>query len=263
MKMRVLEPGFCALLLVVSALPANGQWVRVVFSGKGMNRDIPSPHPLTYFTANPFLRDDGNEFCVSCTPERAAKAAENYSIRAEVRSVGVLSGFRLLDVLYYVSSRSSPNDDMVKWKSILVQIGPDRYREIFHLQAFYTTVSISSSRIVQSGTERVLVSEDSDGGNGGGCWEGYWWFDESGPHALDFSIIEAAIHARVPNNSTFGMTCSYLDLNSGRIRSPVQDSQARCHACGYLGAVTASFNLEGPILKLININFTPEKRPDP
>jgi hypothetical protein len=84
------------------------------------DRDIPSPHPLSYFTANPFLRDAGNEFCVSCTPERAAKAAENYSIRAEDKSVGVLSGFRLLDVLYYVSSRSSPNDDMVKWKSILV-----------------------------------------------------------------------------------------------------------------------------------------------
>lgn len=259
MRMRILEPGLGSLLLLVSVLPASGQWERVVMSGKGINRDVPSPHPLSYFTTNPFLRDDGNDLCVSCTPEGRAKAAEKYSVRAEVKAVGVLAGFRILDLLYYVSSREHPHLDGVKWKFILVQVGPDRYREIFHLQAFYTTVSLSPSRIIQSGSEHVLASMDRDGGNGGGCWEGYWWFDKSGPHALDFSLMKAAISARVPQNSRFEMTCSHLDLKSERIRSAAQDSQAECMACGYLGAVTASFHLDGPILKPGDINFKPEK----
>ena len=259
MRTRILQPRLGGLLLLISVLPAIGQWQRVVISGKGIDRDVPSPHPLSYFTTNPFLRDDGGDLCVSCTPEGRAKAAEEYSIRAEAESVGVLAGFPILDLLYHVSSRESPNYDAVKWKFILVQVGPDRYREIFHLQAFDTTVSISASRIIQSGSERVLASMDLDGGNGGGCWEGYWWFDQSGPHALDFSLMTAAISARVPQNSSFGMTCSHLDLKSERIRSGVQDAQAKCMACGYLGAVTASFHLEGPILKPVDINFKPEK----
>lgn len=260
MKGRIPELEFCGLLLLLSVFPAHGQWERVVYSGKGIDRDVPSPHPLNYFTTDPFLRDDGNELCVSCTPDGRAKAAERYSIRAEVESVGILAGFRILDVLYYVSSRETPNYDAVKWKFILVQVGPDRYREIFHLQAFYSTVSISPSRIIQSGNERVLVSVDSDGGNGGGCWEGYWWFDESGPHALDFSIVKAAIYARVPQNSSFGMTCSNLDLKSERIRSEVQGSQAECRACRYLGVVTTSFHLDGRVLRPVDIDFEP-KRP--
>jgi hypothetical protein len=74
----------------------------------------------------------------------------------------------------------------VKWKSILVQVGPNRFKEILHFQAFYTTTSISPSRIIQSGDERILATMDRDGGNRGGCSEGYWWFDDTGPHLLDF-----------------------------------------------------------------------------
>ena len=45
-----------------------------------------------------------------------------------------------MDVLYSVSARNNPDENEVKWKSILVQVGRDSYKEIFHLQAFYSTV---------------------------------------------------------------------------------------------------------------------------
>jgi hypothetical protein len=199
---KVARASFFLLFLAALSLPATGQWQRLVFSGKGGSdvRDVPVEHPLSYFTANPFLRDDGDDLCVLCTPEGKAKSAQHYSIRTEVRTVGTLAGYRIVDVFYYVGSREM-NADLtdVKWKSILVQVGPDRFREIFHLSAFYTTVSIAPSRIIQSGTERILATTDGDGGNGGGCWEGYWWFDKAGPHSLNFAGLSIAIEERVPD----------------------------------------------------------------
>ncbi len=115
------------------------------------------------------------DLCIRCTPSL------EYSIRTDVRPVGVLAGYHIVDALYYVSPGRNSNSDQVKWKSILVQTGPDLYREIFHLQVFYASVSLTPSRIIQSGSESVLATMDSDGGNGGGCWEGYWWFDQAGP----------------------------------------------------------------------------------
>jgi hypothetical protein len=79
----------------------------------------------------------------------------------------------------------------------------------------------------------VLVTMDRDGGNGGYCWEGYWWFDRSGPHPLDFSPLRAAIQEKLPEDSVLlGMTCDSLDFKSGRVRGVVQKSGAECRAAG-------------------------------
>ncbi len=253
-RLRLVLP---TLVAVALCLPATGQWYRSVFSGKGGSDDIPSPHPLRYFTANPFLRDDGNDFCALCTPADKAKSAQKYSVRTTVQRVGTLAGFRIWDVLYSVRARNSPDEDRINWKSILVQVGPNSYKEIFHLQAFYTTVSLSSSRIMQSGSERILTTVDSDGGNGGGCWEGYWWFDESGPHSLDFSRLKSAIKNRLPENTVFSISCSQLHLESEQVHSWVQKSEAQCHACDYVGDITAKFRLDRFIVRPERIAFAP------
>ena len=188
-----------ALVTFAVAVPATAQWRRVVLSGKGKSVDVPATHALSYFTANPFLRDDVNEFCDLCTSSGKAASSQKYTIRSIVKPVGVLAGYTVVDVLYYPSPPALANASVTgrKWKSILVQTGTDRYMEIFHLQAFYTTASVEPSRILQSGNEQVLVTMDLDGGNDGGCWEGYWWFDRTGPHPLDFSRLETAISERL------------------------------------------------------------------
>ena len=232
-------------MIVGVSFPAQGQWRRVVFSGKGQYIDVASPHPLSYFTANPFLRDDADEFCEDCTPSGKAASSRKYTIRSMVKPVGVLAGYRVADVLYYPSAQANPNRAAAKWKSILVQVGPNRYTEIFHLQAFYTTISVGSSRIIQSGNEPVLVTMDPDGGNGGGCWEGYWWFDRSGPHPLDFSRLQGAIRERLAAadlaDATVQISCSNLNLNSQQAKSGVQKAHAQCHACEWVGDLTARF----------------------
>jgi len=172
--MRSPTPLLCALLAVALCPPASAQWSRTVFSGKGEAQDIPSPHPLNYFTANPFPRDDGNDLCALRTPEGRAKSVLKNSIRVVVRPVGGLAGYRILDILDYGSELNHPGSTEINWKSILVRVGPDRYKEIFHLQESGTTRPIERSSIVSSGSERVLPTMNSDSGNGGGCWDGYW-----------------------------------------------------------------------------------------
>jgi hypothetical protein len=240
------------------ALPVVAQWNRTLYSGKGGSSDVPSPHSLGYFTRNPFLRDDGDDLCSRCSPADKAASARIYTARSEVKPVGSLAGYRIVDVLYYIGARGEPSPAQAKWKAILVQVGPDLYREIFHLSAYYTTISIAPSRIVQAGDERVLATMDSDGGNGGGCWEGYWWFDRLGPHALDFSPLEAAIRAGVPANTTMQVSCANLNLDAQEVRSGVQRTDAECHACGWIGSVIAKFRLDGATAIPVSITFQPD-----
>lgn len=245
---KILLAGVLAFAI---CLPAGAQWQRVVYSGKGERKDTPPAHSLTYFTAHPALRDDGGDL----------GPPNEYSFRAVTKPVGKLAGYVILDVLYYIRGRGSALQfapgDQVKWKSILVRTGADRYQEIFHLQALYTNVSLAPTRIVQSGDERILASMDSDGGNGGGCWEGYWWFDSAGPHSLDFSRVAAAIKARTPANTVAPISCSHLDLTAQKVNSWVQKAGATCRACDFVGRVTAGFRLDGPVALPLSINFAP------
>jgi len=246
------------LLVAGLSIPATAQWQRLVFGAKGNTIDAPTEHSLSYFTDNPFLRDEADDLCALCTAEGKAKSAQHYSIRTVVKPVGVLAGCRIIDVLYYVGSREL-NAELsdVKWKSILVQVGPDRFKEIFHLSAFYTTASIEPSRIIQSGSEQVLATMDSDGGNGGGCWEGYWWFDKAGPHPLDFAGLSKAIWERVPKQTAYQISCSSLNLETQEVKAAVQKIPATCHACDWIGSFTARFRLDGARAVPVDVQFRP------
>lgn len=246
-----------ALLSAGAAMPAMAQWQRMVFSGKGPWTDAPVAHSLSYFTANPFLRDDACDLCAACTPADKAASARRFKVQTTVRTLGVLAGFRVLDVLYRLGPREAAGPNDVKWKSILVEVGKDQFREIFHFQAFYYTVPLSSSRIVQSGAEQVLVTMDPVGGNGGGCWEAYWWFDRAGPHGLDFSRLNAAMREGAPANTTFLTSCSVLNLETQEVKTWAQKSDAKCHACDYLGKLTARFRLNGSTVLPVEVRFQP------
>lgn len=78
--MRTIRTLMLALLSAGAALPALAQWQRMVFSGKGESTDIPVAHSLSYFTANPFLRDDGNDLCAACTPADKAASARRFKV---------------------------------------------------------------------------------------------------------------------------------------------------------------------------------------
>jgi len=241
----------CSLFLLLAPL-ALAQWQRIVFSGKGEFRDVPAPHPLAYFTADPFLRDDGGDFCEVCTPPDN----ERYVITSDAHRLGTLASFPLLEILYRISSREKGEPAEIDWKSILVQTGDDSYREIYHLQFSGGGPStLTSAEIVKVGDEEILATHDPDGGVGGGCWEGYWWFSLSGPHRLDFSQVSAAITKQVPSGSSFVTTCWAMNLDQEEINSGVQKGDARCRACDMLGEVTTRFRLRGAVAEPVSVEF--------
>jgi hypothetical protein len=262
-EMRTAKTAVVTVMTIALSIPLSAQWRRVVFSGKGQFVDEPAAHPLSYFTAKPFLRDDGAEFCVSCTPSGKAESARRYVIRPLVKPVGVLAGFRIVDIFYHANTRGTASATGTKWKSILVQVGPDRYKEIFHLQAFYTAASLGPTRILRSGNESVLATMDFDGGSGGGCWDGYWWFDNEGPHPLDFSALEASIRERLSaehaNAAKVQILCGALNLESQEVKSTIQESHAPCRSCGIIGEVMARFRLDGALVVPVAIDFHPVK----
>ncbi len=111
------------------------------------------------------------------------------SVRAEVKTVGVLAGYRVVDVLHRRGGREVGVPRPVQRKSILVQVGLDRFREIHRCEApAGASAGVAPSSIVFSDGEAVLVSGDG----------GYWWFDSQGPHPLDFTRLRQAIRKELP-----------------------------------------------------------------
>jgi len=208
------------LLLLLTIVPA-GAWDRIIWTGQGRSVDVPAPHPLSWF-------------------ERRAPGAD-------VHRPGALAGFPIICL-----DNRSP-----RRKSILVKSGAGRYVEIYHLEADYVVTELTPVRIVQTPDEPVLATMDSDGGNGGGCFEAYWWFDSSGAHQIDFSPVRSAMADRVPPGAKFRTGCTNLDIGREEIGAAVQKRDAECHACGWIGELTAHFRLHGAVAEPGAISFRP------
>lgn len=253
------------LFFVLLAGPSYGKWQRIVTSGKGEWKDVPVPHSLSYFTANPFLRDDAGDFCIVCnTAQGRADSARKYIAESNVLPVGTLAGFKIFDVLYRVGPRKDGKPTVVNWKSILIQTGHDQYREIFHAQEYYCNCPLSPSEIVQVGNEQMLVTKDSDGGNGGGYIEAYWSFDRSGPHEINFSPILAAIIKYAAKrfgpakNFQIGYWGTYPKQNE--VKAWLQKAPAQCRACGALGTAVVGFRLVGAVAEPASFSFEPDQK---
>ncbi len=263
MKRRVamwLRLAFATLLLTVLTLPSWGQWQRQVFTVKGNWRDQAVPHPLSYYTANPFLRDDGNLLCMKCdTADGKAATAEQYAFALHQRQVGTLAGFNILEISYQFTDRQQRDAGDVWWKSILVQTkkDTDEYAEIYHLQTWMRPDDLKPTEILHASNEDILGTRDFEGGNGGYCWETYWWFDDAGPHEVDFSAVVSAMDKRVPVHTTYRSDCWALNISKEEISSPVQKGDAQCHACDYVGTVTAHFQFKGASAEPRKVEFRP------
>lgn len=181
--------------LVAPALTVAADWTRIIQTAKAERIDTPAPHSLAYFISYPYLRDEDGDFCSPCAPEkRLAEARKsNYKARASVNRVGILQGFAIYDVLYFFDKAANPD-----WKSILVKVAPNRYREIYHLQLTEIQARIYPSTLVKAGRDTILATVTDVGGNKGMTTEDYFWFDRSGPKLIDLEPILEAAKAAVP-----------------------------------------------------------------
>jgi hypothetical protein len=259
----------CVLYLCLGSLPAIAQWQRIVTTDKGGIPDISQPHPLSCWTNDPILRNETNDFCLGSHLDNGHAITEkDYKSECKVTDLGKLANYSIKQFLCHFTGNAEVSGvfSTEDYKFILVQTGSDQFREIYHLQVWGNTfMPLKPARIIDMDTESILVTFDPDSGNGGGCSEGYWFFDAAGPHQLNFNAVREAISQHLPHNVIFPMSCWALDLEHQQIKTWAQRADAKCRLCGGIGEVTAHFTLHGANAEPTEIEGmgTPEPIPQP
>jgi len=209
------------LLVVILTSPLGAEWQRKGYSAKGDWKDTAHPHPLSYFTQNPFLLDDANDF--ASTPEEKAALPLKMKARAEVRRFGVLGGFTVFDVLYFFEDKEAPD-----WNFVLVKTGTDEYREIVHIQRTQNDQYVGPSQIVTCGKEQILDKRAHAGGNMGVLYGDYFGLGKDGPVILDVDgpILKAAEGAIPKGKHIYGVV--QADFAALKATVPLQSWNERC-----------------------------------
>jgi len=237
-------------LLAASAEPSI--WQRHVQSGKGSSFDTPGPHPLAYFIRDPFLRDDGYDFCSDCTPAGKALVHTHHRFTTEVRKVGTLQGFAIYDVFYRFDDHISSGE--IDWKSILVQVSPGQFREIYHLQP--TAAKIEPSFLMTAGSAEILATRDLIPGTGNNYYEDYFRFSPAGAARIDIESISRFLSSILPSGSGVWKGGG-LDMSSLSYHMPVwKEGDANCCPSG--GTVDLKFRLDGARLIVTQQHFNPK-----
>lgn len=231
-----------------------------------------APHPLSWWTQNPLQHDASGDLMLGYPGHDGHPiTAEDYHLDKNVTTIGVLSGHRILQIILSMHPGprvNSPADVIsdappVEWKDLLVQMGRgDRYVQIYglHYDESGLLVKLAPAAIYGAGANAILGTYDPDTGNGGGCFDGYWWFDKAGAHPIDFSSLIRSIAKAIPENATFTPRCWALHPKSSVIESGVQQRDAACHACGGLGTVRARYRVNHGRAVPLSVRFTPEKQ---
>ena len=236
---------------LLTAAPASAAvWQRHVESGKGESFDYPAPHALSYFTRDPFLRDDG-DFCGDCSPGGKAAVHMHHRFKTEFRRVGRLNGFAIYDLFYRFDDHV--DSKKIDWKSILVEVSPGRFREIYHLQP--TAAEIESSFVMKAGQEEILGTRDLIPGTGAYEYEDYFWLSSAGAERIDISPIGKAVQEILPGG--YGVwKGGGLDMRTLQYRMPVwKTGDANCCPTG--GTVEVKFKLEGSRISVTGRRFDP------
>ncbi|HEY0307948.1 MAG TPA: hypothetical protein VGB94_07295 [Acidobacteriaceae bacterium] len=252
-------------LLIVTPTLFHGQVQRkVITADSDVKLDTPAPHPLSWWTKSR-LRDENGRI-VTRRGER---------VEQKVSYLGAISGHRIVQTLTTIHSSQTNSSDGAgvddlpeqpeqpeQWKSLLVQVGTQGlYEEIYRLEdlgGLFATMK--SAAIYGTGPDAILGTYDPDTGNGGGCEEGYWWFDKAGAHEVNFSPLLQAINRIIPENGTYVSSCWALNLEKSELQSWVQKEDAECHACGGLGNIYAQYKIEHGTAIPVSVRFTPEER---
>lgn len=263
---------FTAVVLLTFA-PAllSAQVQRMVSTAKGSTLDRPVPHFLSWWTKDPLRLDATGDLMIG-KPASDGKSitARDYRVSQKVIRLGPIVGLQIIQVITTInpgpriisSGWASAGEPPTQWKSLLVQDGTgDRYVEIYELQAesgLYS--SLKPAAIYGVGSESVLATFDPDSGNGGGCDDGYWWFDKGGAHAVDFSPLEQAIGRVLPRNSTYTSNCWALHPKEQELQSWVRRTDAECHACGGLGTIYAHYKIQRGAAIPVSVRFEPQNQ---
>jgi hypothetical protein len=253
----------------------TSQMQRMLVTAKATTQDTPSSHPLTWWTQNPLRLDEDRSLLFGIkAADGHSISARDYSFEQKVTTLGTISGHRIVEVITTIhdqpslilpkfpdSQPSQPSEEVppTQWKSLLVEAdASDSYVEIYRLQAEYGTYQpMTSAIILGTGEDTILRTFDPANGNGGSCSEGYWWFDKSGAHDVDFSPLDRAIAGVQPPATTAWPHCWALASKNNEVRVGVQRAGVNCHACGWLGEIVATYQFKEGQATPTSVHFVP------
>jgi hypothetical protein len=255
-------------LLLGSAISSGGQWQRTLVAGDGqVTHDVPVPHALAWWTHDPLQLDESGDLLIGPKADGGHNlTARDYQVQQKVTTLGTIADHRIVQVLTTIHAGprvvtfGGPAVDgpPAQWKSLLVGVGANRYVELYGLQSNWGLFKIGSAGIYGSGSNSILGTDDPDGGNGGGCSDGYWWFDKVGAHPVDFTKLEDAIRRAVPKEGAYMTRCGALHPEEAYLESWVQRLDAKCHACGGLGTVHAHYRIQSGVAIPVSVRFEAE-----
>jgi hypothetical protein len=160
-------------------------------------------------------------------------------IRTKIRPVGEISGFKIFEIDYYFDNDLEPPDTL-GMRSILVQTGPDKFREIYVWQQVSPDDAISPAVISDAGQQRLLVSSFTPGGNAGGTVDVVFMLLADGAVMLDWGPVYHAGAEAVPQGKQLWLPASKFDFPSLTWSAWTNDeSGGKINYC--MGKVTASF----------------------
>ncbi len=249
---------------------ASGRQLKEVLqTKKGRSLHNPVPHSLEWWTHDPLRGDtDGDLMLGRSTPHGHTITARDYSTQQKIETIGEISGLRIVQVMTYIH----PGPEVIAagwatlgeppgvWKDLLVAAPfGDQYIDIYAVHDDMGGLyQMSKAAIYGKGPEAILSSYDPGAGNGGGCADGYWWFDRKGPHEVNFSPVFAAVRKVIPPGANFTERCWALHPETLHFKSGVQKEGADCKTCGGLGEVEATYKIEAGSARPVSVHFDPK-----
>jgi len=241
-----------------------------IYTEKGESSNALVAHPLSWWPNDPLRLDSSGDLMLGFkAADGQPITAKDYSVEQKITTVGVLSGHKILQLLTTIhpgtrviaAGFASADVSAGEWKDLLVASGNgDTLVEIYALHYDQGgLIKPTPAEIFGSGPDAILGSYDPDTGNGGGCIDGYWWFDKQGPHEVDFSPLLEAISHAIPPDAKFMPLCWALHPKTLELNSWVERKDAECHACGGLGQVYATYEIEKGAAKPVSVKFEPEQ----
>lgn len=229
-------------------------------------------HPLSFWTEDPLARQCRNDLVIGLPSAVDGRpiTKRDFHLDQTVTTLGTIAGHKVVQVMLLIrpgphafikgitADPDNPDASDTQWKTLLVQHGSGgHYLQIYGAQFSVGTFQpFKSAAIYGTGDDRILTTYEPDSGNGGGCSDGYWWFDHAGAHPVDFSPLDRAIQQKLPPNISYTGRCWALHPETNSLESGVQRSNAECHACGILGTVAATYRIHHGIAEPVSVTFT-------
>jgi hypothetical protein len=252
-----------AILIASTAAATPGQTLP---DGTTTGSNSATPHPLSWWTQDPLRLDTDGMLHIGHGPGKVA--ASHYAFRSKASTIGTLSGHKIVQVITSIYPRnevissgwSNVGDPDNQWKTLLVQSGDsEEYVELYRVQREGGSIGpFAPAAIYGSGPDAILTTSDPLGGNGAGCTDGYWRFDEAGAHPVDFSPLLKAINRAIPRNTVYTSNCWAMNPAQSELKAPIQRADAKCHACGWIGEVRARYKIEHGAALPVSVHFTPQ-----